>query len=210
MRPLLDAAIGRLAEADRHAVVLRFFEGKSHREIGEITGLTEDSARKRTERAVDKLRTQFSRRGLAVTVGLLAEAISTNSVQAAPAGLTETVTVAALKGAVVAGTLSSAVLFSIFTMTTKTKLIIAAIAIIAAAIPTYYLMTSGLRRCRRTRRYHCRLRSNLPRHDRRLRPPKWHCPWLRPKQIQPVRPFVFQWAVPHRRCQRPPPPRLQA
>ncbi|MGO9002663.1 MAG: RNA polymerase sigma factor, partial [Limisphaerales bacterium] len=45
--PLLDEAMGRLGETDRHAVVLRFFDGKSIREVGAALGANEDAAKKR-------------------------------------------------------------------------------------------------------------------------------------------------------------------
>jgi RNA polymerase sigma factor (sigma-70 family) len=133
VRPLLDAAIGNLDEADRNVVVLRFFEGKSHREIGDRTGLSEDSARKRTERAVEKLRAQFARRGINLSAGLLAEAISANSVQAAPVGLASKVTGFALQGSASAG-VTGARLISILSMTTKAKIILVAAILFCAAI----------------------------------------------------------------------------
>jgi RNA polymerase sigma factor (sigma-70 family) len=72
LRPVLDEALGELDEADRDAVLLRYFQDKSHREVGAVLGLNENSARMRVERAVDKLRGQFSRRGVTTTGALLA------------------------------------------------------------------------------------------------------------------------------------------
>ncbi|HTB64480.1 MAG TPA: sigma-70 family RNA polymerase sigma factor, partial [Opitutales bacterium] len=72
LRPVLDEAIGELDDADRDAVLLRYFQDKSHREVGAVLGLNENSARMRVERAVDKLRGQFSRRGVTTTGALLA------------------------------------------------------------------------------------------------------------------------------------------
>jgi len=40
--PLLDDAMGRLAEKDRNAVLLRFFDGKSLGEVGVMLGVSED------------------------------------------------------------------------------------------------------------------------------------------------------------------------
>jgi RNA polymerase sigma factor (sigma-70 family) len=45
--PLLDAAMAGLSEVDRHAVVLRFFDGKSMKEIGVALGASEDAAKMR-------------------------------------------------------------------------------------------------------------------------------------------------------------------
>ena len=45
-----------LNEVERAAVVLRFFENRSHEEVGEALGLSETAARKRVDRALEKLR----------------------------------------------------------------------------------------------------------------------------------------------------------
>ena len=50
--PHLDDALDHLAERDRAAIVLRFFDRKSFRAIGEALGTTDDSAQKRVTRAL--------------------------------------------------------------------------------------------------------------------------------------------------------------
>ena len=98
--PLLDAALAELNETDRNAVVLRFFYGKSLGEIGTTLGANEDAARMRVNRALEKLRQFFVKRGIASTTATLVGAISANSVQAAPVALAKAVTaVAVAKGA---------------------------------------------------------------------------------------------------------------
>ncbi len=98
--PLLDAAMAGLNETDRTAVVLRFFDGKSMAEIGAALGANENAAKKRVNRAVEKLRKYFSKRGVTSTAETLAGTISANSVQTAPALLAKTATAVALaKGA---------------------------------------------------------------------------------------------------------------
>ena len=98
--PLLDMAIARLDEKDRHAIVLRFFQNKSLSEIGSALGASEDGARMRVNRALEKLRRFFVKRGIASTTAIIAGAISANSVQAAPAALAKSVAaVAVAKGA---------------------------------------------------------------------------------------------------------------
>jgi RNA polymerase sigma factor (sigma-70 family) len=102
--PLLDAAIAGLGEVDRHAVVLRFFDGKSMKEVGVALGASEDAAKMRLSRAVEKLRLFFTKRGVVLPAAVLTAAISANSVQAAPAMLARTATaVAFAKGATVSG-----------------------------------------------------------------------------------------------------------
>src|SRR5262249_26112442 len=62
--PLLDAAMAGLSEADHHALVLRFFDDKSMKEIGAALGASEDAAKMRVSRAVEKLRLFFTKRGI--------------------------------------------------------------------------------------------------------------------------------------------------
>jgi len=101
--PLLDDAIADLGEKDRNAIVLRFFQGKNLMEVGTALDASEDAAHKRVNRAVEKLRHFFVKRGISVSAGALTLAITANSVHAAPIGLSATIaTTAALKGAAIA------------------------------------------------------------------------------------------------------------
>jgi uncharacterized protein (TIGR03435 family) len=98
--PMLDAAIAGLNEADRQAVVLRFFDGKSMREVGAVLGANEAAAERRVSRALGKLQKFFFKRGVTSTTANIAETISANSVQVAPAMLAKSATAVALaKGA---------------------------------------------------------------------------------------------------------------
>lgn len=94
--PLLGAAMAGLNETDHHAVVLRFFDGKSMKEIGAALGASEEAAQKRVSRAVEKLRLFFTKRGVILPAAVLTAAISANSVQAAPAVLAKTTIAVAL------------------------------------------------------------------------------------------------------------------
>jgi RNA polymerase sigma factor (sigma-70 family) len=100
--PLLDEAMGRLGETDRNAIVLRFFENKTARQVATALKLNEAAVHKRVSRALEKLHHFFSKRGVSSTTATIAGVISANSVQAAPAALTKAVTaVAVTKGAAV-------------------------------------------------------------------------------------------------------------
>jgi RNA polymerase sigma factor (sigma-70 family) len=102
--PLLDSAVEHLREKDRQAVMLRFYEGRGLHEVGVVMGASEEAAKKRVNRALEKLRAFFRRRGVIVSAAGMAGAISANSVQAAPATLAKAATAAALsKGAVASG-----------------------------------------------------------------------------------------------------------
>jgi RNA polymerase sigma factor (sigma-70 family) len=97
--PHLEAAMNTLSSADQNAVVLRFFQGRSWREVGGVLALREDAAQKRVSRAVEKLRSYFVRRGIGISATLIVSVIAANAVQAAPAGLASTVATASLAGA---------------------------------------------------------------------------------------------------------------
>ena len=113
MEPLLDEAMQTLDDNERAAVLLRYFDKKSLREVGEALGTSEEAARKRIGRAVERLREFFAKRGLTIGANALALAIAANAVQAAPAALVTTISTAA----VLAGTAVSA---STLTAATKT------------------------------------------------------------------------------------------
>ena len=100
LSPQLDEAMAGLGTSERDALVLRYFQNKSMAEVGKFLGLAENTAQKRVSRALEKLRTFFTKRGVSSTTAILAGAISANSVQAVPVTLAKSVTAVALaKGA---------------------------------------------------------------------------------------------------------------
>jgi RNA polymerase sigma factor (sigma-70 family) len=98
VEPLLDEAMHALDETDRTAVLLRYFKNKSLREVGETLGTSEEAARKRITRAVERMRQFFTKRGVTVGASGLAVVISANAVQAAPTSLAMKIATAALAG----------------------------------------------------------------------------------------------------------------
>jgi RNA polymerase sigma factor (sigma-70 family) len=102
--PLLDGAMEQLGQKDHDALVLRFFQNKNFSEVGAALGASEDAAKMRVNRALEKLRKFFTKRGVAISSAAITGAISANSVQAAPVALAKTVTVIAVaKGAAAGG-----------------------------------------------------------------------------------------------------------
>ncbi len=92
LSPLLDQGISKLPAADRDAVLLRFIEKKSLRQIAEVLDISEEAAQKRVTRAVDKLRDFFHRRGVVtMSAAGLAVLLASQSVRAAPVGLATSV-----------------------------------------------------------------------------------------------------------------------
>jgi outer membrane lipoprotein-sorting protein len=93
-----------LSEKDHNAIVLRFLESKDFIDVGTALGTTEDAAKKRVNRALEKLRSYFSKRGVNSTTAAIAGAISVSSVLPAPAALAKTATAAAMAKAAVVST----------------------------------------------------------------------------------------------------------
>ncbi len=104
LRPQLDEVMDELATADRDAVLLRFFEQRSYGEIGAALRVSEDAARVRVGRALDKLRLALGRRGITSTGAALGTLLAAQSATAAPVGLAGTVTAAAVAGGKLAAT----------------------------------------------------------------------------------------------------------
>lgn len=130
--PQLDAALGELNESDRDALMLRYFQRKSAREIAEILGVSDEAAQKRVNRAVERLREAFNKRGLAVGASGLAVVISAHAVQAAPAGLAATVSSAAIFAGTAAASSTIVTVSKTLAMTTLQKTLIA--GTVAAAV----------------------------------------------------------------------------
>ena len=134
--PLLDGAMEQLGQKDHDAVVLRFFEGRNLKEVGTALGASEDAAKMRVNRALEKLRKFFTKRGVSSTTAIIAEQISANSVQAAPVALAKSVTAMAIaKGAAASAstlTLINGALKIMAWTQMKTAIVTGAVVLLAA------------------------------------------------------------------------------
>jgi RNA polymerase sigma factor (sigma-70 family) len=136
--PQLDAAMGELSDPDRDALLLRYFERRSAREMAQTLGTSEEAAQRRVGRAVERLRDVFAQRGIAVGASGLIVLISANAVQAAPAGLALTIsTVAAFAGTTVITSATATTAAKALAMTTLQKVLVT-IAITAAVGTAIY------------------------------------------------------------------------
>jgi hypothetical protein len=125
--PILDDAISQLANEDRVAILLRFFERRDFRSIGSALGSTEDAARMRVNRALQKLELILKQGGATISAAALGAALTAEAVAAAPAGLAATVAGSALAGVAAAGGITS----SAFKLMAMTKLKLATISTVA-------------------------------------------------------------------------------
>ena len=132
IRPILDEAMADLNEADRDALLLRFFKNRDFRAIGAELGVSDDTAQKRVSRALEKLRSEFARRGVTTTAAGLAAVLAANAVTAAPVGFAAAFSTAALAGAATLSTSAALTTVNTIAMTTLQKVVVS--ATLAAAI----------------------------------------------------------------------------
>jgi len=139
IEPLLESAMTQLGEKDHNAVVLRFFEGRSFKEVSAALDTSEAGAKMRVNRALEKLRKILNKRGITLSGAVIAGAVSAHSVQAAPLGLATSVTVAAVKGTAVTSSTFTLIKTTLKIMTwtkLKTAVVVGALAIVAAGTAT--------------------------------------------------------------------------
>jgi RNA polymerase sigma factor (sigma-70 family) len=135
LRPVIDSALHGLKESDRTAIVLRFLENRSLRDVGAEIGLTENAARMRVDRALERLRGELARRGVTSTASGLAATLVAGMCIQAPAALGASITTAALASSVA---VSSNTLFLIKFMTfIKTKLAVAGLVVAGLSVPLW-------------------------------------------------------------------------
>jgi RNA polymerase sigma factor (sigma-70 family) len=129
--PILDEAITQLGSEDRTAILLRFFEQRDFRSVGEALGSNEDAARMRVNRALEKLHSLLKHRGVTLSVVALGTVLTAGAVTAAPAGLAGTISSVALAGAAAGTGTTILTLLKLMTMT-KLKLGLSALVIAGA------------------------------------------------------------------------------
>jgi RNA polymerase sigma factor (sigma-70 family) len=134
LRPVIDQAMDELSEPDREAILLRFFADRSFAEVGEKLALSENAARMRAERALDKLRALLVRRGITSTSAALVVALANQATIAAPSGLAATVTGAALVAGSGVGAGATAIISTMMSAN-KLSLGVAGVLLLAIAVP---------------------------------------------------------------------------
>ncbi|MDO8539657.1 MAG: sigma-70 family RNA polymerase sigma factor [Opitutaceae bacterium] len=117
LRLVIDEALDALNEREREAVLMRCLQDRPFADIGRALGLSEDAARMRFDRALEKLRGVLARRGVTSTVAALGVALANQAAATAPSGLAASITGAALAGA--GGATMSAMTFFHMISTTK-------------------------------------------------------------------------------------------
>lgn len=95
---VLDEALAQLAASDRDALLLRFGEGRNHREVGAVLGIGEEAARKRVDRALERLRSRLALAGVAVGTAALGGLLDGRLSAAVPPTLAEQIARTAAAG----------------------------------------------------------------------------------------------------------------
>lgn len=146
LQPVLDDAMSRLAAAEREAVLLRYFSGCSFAEVGRALHLTEEAARKRVDRAVDKLRALLGQRGLESNSAALGLTLSAH---AAPP-VADSVIATVMAGAWQPAAVHAAAPFAALMTSTKITASVAGVVLLVAA--TSVLRDASLRAAAETSR----------------------------------------------------------
>jgi RNA polymerase sigma factor (sigma-70 family) len=135
LAPMLDRLIEKLSPEDRQAILLRYYRDLSFAEVGEQMASTAEAARKRVDRAIDKLRKLAEGGGFSASAIALAGYLGTFARVIPPHGLLATTTVAATApaGSALASS-CAAIVKGAASMTTATKIGIVAGSIAGAVI----------------------------------------------------------------------------
>jgi RNA polymerase sigma factor (sigma-70 family) len=132
--PFLEQAVAQLRQSDQDAVLLRFFAGRSLREVGQALGISDGAAQKRVNRALEKMRDYFAAHGVVTSVAAIAPAIAAYAVQTAPGGLVSNLVTASTAAV---GSAGAATTFQIFKAMAFAKLTsTTGIGIVAALLLT--------------------------------------------------------------------------
>jgi RNA polymerase sigma factor (sigma-70 family) len=140
LAPMLDGALARLSRVDRDAVLLKFMQHKSHRAVGEALGISEEAARKRVSRALDRLRALLVRRangtGVAVpAAAVLGTLLATNVVDAAPPALSAACALSGSTAAAASGAATAVANATTATLTwLQAKAVAACLALVSMAL----------------------------------------------------------------------------
>lgn len=130
LRPHLDAAVASLNASDRHAILLRYYELRPVIDVARLLGISEEAAKKRLQRAVERLRDKLASRGVTTTAAALSATLAAQTLDAAPAAIVQTALHAAT------ATVPAAIASNAASMMFWAPIKIAAVIILAAGLTT--------------------------------------------------------------------------
>lgn len=136
LRPFIDGVLDRLRESDREVILLRFYRGRAFADIGERLGISEDAARFRLARALERLKRLLLKSGISSSPAALTLVLAENANAASSVSVVEAVSRAALNQASLAGPGSVTPLTQFFHFMNSTKTI--------ASVAALLVCTGGL------------------------------------------------------------------
>jgi RNA polymerase sigma factor (sigma-70 family) len=89
--PHLDSALGSLRTPDRHALVLRYFNNQSIREVSCSLGISETAAKVRLSRATERLRTILNKHNINLSSAALVLHVESHAVHSTPPQLAQSI-----------------------------------------------------------------------------------------------------------------------
>lgn len=130
LEPLLDEALSEVPELTRTIIVERYLAGRTQQELAARMGISQSTVSRQLDAAIGELRARLKKKGVLCGAGLAA-LLSTQSANAAPAGLTASLGKVSISGL---GT-HAATTSTFIAMTTTTKLLIATAAVAVISVP---------------------------------------------------------------------------
>lgn len=127
--PVLDEVIGGLPEGERDMVLRRYFQDQPHATIAASLGISEDAARMRLNRVLEKMRGLLGKRGITTTASALSLGLPAHAAMPLPSGrtgLVDAVSRTALATALPEASRHAILTIGISTMTSRTVILIAA------------------------------------------------------------------------------------
>ncbi len=149
LAPLLDQLIGKLSRSDREAILLRYYRDLPFADIAIQIGTTPDTARKRVDRAIEKLRRLAADKGAALSIVSLSNHLLNHVRLIPPPGLVATATVTATApagsamAASTAGIVKGALTMSSAKITAVTIVAIALVAVTGSVCATIWVLSSS-------------------------------------------------------------------
>jgi len=135
LRPDLDQVLSELDESDRDALVLRFFDDRPFADVGAKLNLTENAARMRVQRALEKVRATARATGGDVDDGRTCRSVNRSGRHRRTRSHRRLVSSAALAGAASGGALVTAT--GLLKIMSTTKIITAAAVVALVGLAGY-------------------------------------------------------------------------
>jgi RNA polymerase sigma factor (sigma-70 family) len=145
LRPLIDDALHHLNDIDREAILLTYFRERPRSELSTLLGCSENAARMRLQRALEKLRKILARQGFDSTTAALAQTLGSHSGIIIPLGLATAITTVSVSAAALSTTSTLGYLAFMTSIKTKTALALLLVATVTTPLLLQRRQINGLR-----------------------------------------------------------------